>query len=169
MSGTMTSYYRGLLENLTTVKIPPKCCLWPDWRHFQQRSIKHEYENHTNHFSGGIDHVVDILLNTVPGEHHDGDERVVIFATLAAKSSVILKKVERRLNERKSKIDTIHVNGPMHKFQKFWLIRYFCETVKNTYFNPRVMISTGAANTGFDFALLKFILCWGFSPDLPTF
>jgi hypothetical protein len=52
---------------------------------------------------------------------------VVVFCNSRRQSQHFRDHLERKLNKMKLNIDVIHINGSLHKIDKFWRIRLFCD------------------------------------------
>ena len=51
----------------------------------------------------------------------------VIFCNSRHQSQHFRDHLERKLNELQLNVDVLHINGSLHKTDKFWRIRLFCD------------------------------------------
>ena len=167
MSATMTPRFVEIAEELTTIKLPNKCRLWPDREHFAQRDVEIKYTT-TNNFTGELNHLVGILTNSIRGEEHGRDEVVVVFTTTAKKATDLHSKLNEKLDKVLDSSDVVLVHGDMHKMKKFYGFYLFGNKIKFKHFNPRALVTNGAGNTGIDHPYIVMILRAGLPMDLPT-
>ena len=51
----------------------------------------------------------------------------VIFCNSHHQSQHVRDHLERKLNKLQLNVDVLHINGSLHKMDKFWQIRLFCD------------------------------------------
>jgi hypothetical protein len=54
------------------------------------------------------------------------------------------------LNQFKLNVNVLHINGSLHKTDKFWRIRLFCDEGHIREADFRELVTTNAANVGID-------------------
>jgi hypothetical protein len=57
---------------------------------------------------------------------------------------------EHGLNQFKLNVNVLHINGSLHKTDKFWRIRLFCDEGHIRKADFRELVTTNAANVGID-------------------
>jgi hypothetical protein len=77
--------------------------------------------------------------------------------------------LEQKLDEMQLNIDVIHINGMLHKIDKFWRIRLFCDETHIREANFRVLVKTNAANVGIDKSLIALQMKFDWPCDLLTY
>jgi hypothetical protein len=73
------------------------------------------------------------------------------------------------LNELKLNVDVIHINGSLHKTDKFWRIRPFCDEGHISEANYCVLVTTNAANVGIDKHSIALQVQFEWPRDLLTY
>ena len=73
-----------------------------------------------------------------------------VFCNSRRQSQNFRDHLERKLNEMKLNVDIIHINGSLHKTDKFWRIRLFCNEGHIREADLRLLVTTNAANVGID-------------------
>jgi len=77
----------------------------------------------------------------------------VVFCNYRKQSQHFRDHLEWKLNELKlnvDNVDVIHINGSLHKTDKFWRICLFCDEDHISKADYRVLVTTNAANVGID-------------------
>jgi hypothetical protein len=74
----------------------------------------------------------------------------VLFCNSCKQSQHYRDNLKRKLNEMKLNIDVIHINGSLHKVDKFWRICMSCDETHIPKADFRVLVTTIAANVGID-------------------
>ena len=77
--------------------------------------------------------------------------------------------LERKLNKMKLNVDVLHINGALHKVDKFWRIRLFCDETHIRNHDFRALVTTNAANVGIDKHSIALQMIFEFPRDLPTY
>ena len=77
--------------------------------------------------------------------------------------------LEQKLNKMKLNVDVLHINGTLHKVDKFWWIRLFCDETHICNHDFRALVTTNAANVGIDKHLIALQMIFKFPRDLPTY
>ena len=72
----------------------------------------------------------------------------VIFCNSRHQSQHFRDHLEQKLNELQLNVDVLHVNGLLHKTDKFWRIRLFCDEGHIQEADFRVSVTANAANVG---------------------
>jgi hypothetical protein len=74
----------------------------------------------------------------------------VKFCNSHHQSQHVRDHLERKLNKLQLNVDVLHINGLLHKMDKFWRIRLFCVKGHIQEDDFRVFVTTNAANVGID-------------------
>ena len=108
------------------------------------------------------------ILASYLRDHDTG--KVVLFCNSKVKSFQYVADLERKLDEAKESADILHIQGDLHKQEKFWRIRLFCGNVAEEIdeLNFRGLVSTNASNVGIDDNTIKLVVRFGWSRDLCT-
>jgi hypothetical protein len=69
----------------------------------------------------------------------------------------------------KLNVDVIHINGPLHKIEKFWRIHLFCDNTHICEADLRVLVTTNAANVGIEKHLIALQMQFDWPCDLLTY
>jgi hypothetical protein len=77
--------------------------------------------------------------------------------------------LERKLNELQLNVDVLHINGSLHKTDKFWRIRLFCDEGHIQEADFRVLVTTNAANVGIDKSQIALQVRFDWPRDLLTY
>ncbi len=94
---------------------------------------------------------------------------VVLFCNSWRQSQHFCDHLEQKLNELKLNLDVIHINGSLHKIDKFWCICLFCDEAHISNFDFRVLITTNTANIGIDKASIALQMWFDWPQDLLTY
>ena len=168
MTATMPEQYIPILASLTNVQLPCDRILRGNKDHFKQRNIQFDYIVRDSP-SSGIDRLVALITNKIANENHEDFERVVVLTTLASNAIALEKTLKEKLNKAGcSDVDVVLVHGQLNKIEKFYLMRTFCGKREFKHFNPRILVTNGAGNTGIDSDRVTEILRAGLPMDLPT-
>jgi superfamily II DNA/RNA helicase len=90
---------------------------------FSQHEIEMQtiiIKNKRRYVAKGLTYVARFL------EDHLSDS-AVIFCNSRWQSQHFCDRLEQKLNELKLNLDVIHINGSLHKIDKFWRICLFCD------------------------------------------
>jgi len=79
----------------------------------------------------------------------------VIFFNSRHQSQHFWDHLERKLNQFKLNVNVLHINGALHKTDKFWRIRLFSDKGHIREANFRVLVTTNAANVGINKSLIS--------------
>ena len=93
----------------------------------------------------------------------------VVFCNSRRQSQHFHDNLERKLNEMKLNVDIIHINSSLHKTDKFWRIRLFCDEGHIREANFWVLVTTNAANVGIDKSTIGHQVRFKWTRDLPTY
>ena len=77
--------------------------------------------------------------------------------------------LESKLNQSKLNIDILHINGSLHKTDKLWRIRLFCDEGHIHEANFWVLVTTKAANVGIDKSQIALQVRFDWPCDLLTY
>ncbi len=93
----------------------------------------------------------------------------VVFCNLRKQSQHFRDHLERKLDEMQLNIDVIHINGMLHKIDKYWRIRLFCDETHIREADFRVLVTTNAANVGIDKSSIALQMRFDWPHDLLTY
>jgi len=93
----------------------------------------------------------------------------VVFCNSRRQSHHFRDNLERKLNEMKLNVDVIHINGSLHKTDKFWRIRLFCDEGHINEADFQLLVTTNAANVGIDKSSIALQVRFEWSRDLLTY
>jgi superfamily II DNA helicase RecQ len=93
----------------------------------------------------------------------------VIFCNSHHQSQNFWDHLERKLNELQQNVDVLHINGSLHKTDKFWRIRLFCDNGHIQEANFLVLATTNAANVGIDKSHIALQVRFDWPHDLLTY
>jgi hypothetical protein len=93
----------------------------------------------------------------------------VVFCNSRRQSQHFCDHLERKLNKMKLNMDVIHINGSLHKIDKFWRIRLFCDEGHIQEANFRILVTTNAANAGIDKSTIGLQVRFEWTRDLLTY
>ena len=97
------------------------------------------------------------------------DKSAVIFCNSRHQSQHFRNNLERKLNEMQLRVDVLHINGALHKTDKFWRIRLFCDEGHIRDSDFRVLVTTNAANVGIDKSNIALQVRFDWPRDLLTY
>jgi len=160
-TATMMKNYVPLLEELTTIDLPPSCIQWATHNEYEQRNTEMLFKcssNYTMHLNLTVDFLKD-----------DNEHYACIFVGSKDKSHHLLNKLERKLNESLLPVDIMHVHGSLDKNEKYWFMRIFCAKINIDKLAARVLLATSAGNVGIDNHLVTFVVSMGWPQDLCTY
>jgi superfamily II DNA/RNA helicase len=120
--------------------------LWGSTNNFEQHEIK--MKTYICSVKGqfilrGLTMIVDFIRT-------NSTKSAVVFCNSRRQSQHLRDNLESKLNEMKLNVNVIHINGSLHKTNKFWQIRLFCDKGHIREANFRVLVTTNAANVGID-------------------
>jgi len=93
----------------------------------------------------------------------------VIFCNSRHQSQHLRDHLERKLNELQLNVDVLHINGLLHKTDKFWRICLFYDEGHIQEANFWVLVTTNAANVGIDKSHIALQVQLDWLRDLPTY
>jgi superfamily II DNA helicase RecQ len=93
----------------------------------------------------------------------------VVFCNSRKQLQHFCDHLEQKLNKMKLNIDVIHINGSLHKIDKFWRICLFCDETHIREANFRVLVTTNAANVGIDMLSIVLQMRFDWPCDLLTY
>ncbi len=102
-------------------------------------------------------------------ERDNHDKSAVIFCNSRHQSQHFRNNLERKLNEMQLHVDVLHINGALHKTDKFWRIRLFCDEGHIRDSDFRVLVTTNAANVGIDKSNIALQVRFDWPRDLLTY
>mmetsp|Transcript_10303 Transcript_10303/g.15594 ORF Transcript_10303/g.15594 Transcript_10303/m.15594 type:complete len:602 (+) Transcript_10303:55-1860(+) len=168
MTATMPKQYIPRLVALTNVQLSRDNIFRGNQKHFSQHNIQFGFKVRDS-FNAGLDRLVGVITNTITNEHHEESERVVVLTTLAYNAITLEKTLTEKLNKAGcGDADVVLVHGQQNKMVKFDGMRNFCGKKEFAHFNPRILVTNGAGNTGIDSDKVTEILRAGVPMDLPT-
>jgi superfamily II DNA helicase RecQ len=94
---------------------------------------------------------------------------VVVFCNSRKQSQKFWDNLERKLNEMKLNVDVIHINGSLHKTDKYWQIRLYCDKGHIREADYHVLVTTNAANVGIDKSSIALQVRFEWPRDLLTY
>ena len=93
----------------------------------------------------------------------------VLFCNSKCQSQHFWDNLQRKLNKKRMNVDVIHINGSLHKTDKFWRIRLFCDKGHIVDADYRVLVTTNAANVGIEKSSITLQLRLEWPRDLLTY
>jgi len=93
----------------------------------------------------------------------------VIFCNSCHQSQHFRDHLECKLNELQLNVDVLHINGSLHKTDKFWRICLFCDEGHIQEADFRVLVTTNAANVGIDKSQIALQVRFDWPRDLLTY
>ncbi len=93
----------------------------------------------------------------------------VLFCNFQKQPQHYRDNLERKLNKAKLNVDVIHINGLLHKVDKFWRIPLFCDKTHICKADFRVLVTTNAANVGIDKHSIALQMQFKWPRDLLTY
>jgi superfamily II DNA helicase RecQ len=93
----------------------------------------------------------------------------VIFCNSRHQSQHFWDHLERKLNELKLNNDVLHINGLLHKTDKFWRICLFCDEGHIHEADFGVLVTTNAANVGINKSQIALQVRFDRPRDLLTY
>ena len=124
LTATMpTSYLPHLCRLLTSSSFQGESIVRGSPRDFDQREIKMQTyicSAKGLYVSKGLTLVSEFL------QDHTA-KSAVIFCNSRHQSQHFWDHLERKLNELQQNVDVLHINGSLHKMDKFWRICLFCD------------------------------------------
>ena len=93
----------------------------------------------------------------------------VLFCNSRQQSQHFRDNLERELNNMKLNVDVIHINGSLHKTDKFWCICLFCDKGHINEADYRVLVTKNAANVGIDKSSIALQMQFKWPRDLLTY
>jgi superfamily II DNA helicase RecQ len=93
----------------------------------------------------------------------------VVFCNSWRQSQHFPDHLERKINKMKLNVDVIHINCSLHKTDKFWQIRLFCDKGHIRDADFRILVTTNAANVGIDKSTICLQVRFEWTRDLLTY
>ena len=93
----------------------------------------------------------------------------VVFCNSRRQSQHFRDHLERKLNEMKLNVDVIHINRSLHKTDKFWQIRLFCDEGHIHEADFKLLVTTNVANVGIDKSTIGLQVRFEWTRDLLTY
>jgi superfamily II DNA helicase RecQ len=93
----------------------------------------------------------------------------VVFCNSRKQSLKFWNNLERKLNEMKLNVDVIHINGSLHKTNKYWQICLYCNEGHIREADYHVLVTTNAANVGIDKSSIALQVRFKWPRDLLTY
>ena len=93
----------------------------------------------------------------------------VVFCNSRRQSQHFRDHLEQKLNKMKLNVDVIHINGSLHKTNKFWRIRLFCDEGHICEADFWLLVTRNAANVGIDKSTIGLQVQFKWTRDLPTY
>jgi superfamily II DNA/RNA helicase len=93
----------------------------------------------------------------------------VIFCNSCHQYQHFQDHLECKLNVLQINVDVLHINGSLHKTDKFWWIRLFCDEGHIQEANFRVLVTTNVANVGIDKSHIALQVRFDWPRDLLTY
>ena len=166
LTATMpTSYNQHLCRLLTVPLFEGQSILRGSVIEFAQREI----EMHTIICSAKGQYVSKGLTCVSEFIRDNHDKSAVIFCNSRHQSQHFRDNLERKLNEMQLYVDVLHINGALHKTDKFWRIRLFCDEGHIRDADFRVLVTTNAANVGIDKSNIALQVRFDWPRDLLTY
>jgi len=98
----------------------------------------------------------------------DEEKCAVVLTTLASQAIYLHKKMCEKLDKIGNSSDVVLIHGGQDKETKFWNMRLLCGKEEFKSYNPRILVTNGAGNTGIDYHRITDIIRIGLPPDLVT-
>jgi superfamily II DNA helicase RecQ len=90
----------------------------------------------------------------------------VVFCTSRKQSQHFCDHLERKLNKMKLNIDVIHINGLLHKIDKFLRICLFCDKTHIREATFQILVTTNADNMGINKSLIALQMQFDWPRDI---
>ena len=100
--------------------------------------------------------------------HANPTKSAVVFCNSRRQSQHFRDHLERKLNKMKLNVDVIHINGSLHKTDKIWRIRLFCDKGHIREADFWILVTTNAANFGIDKSTIGLQVRFEWTRDLLT-
>ncbi len=167
LTATMPTSYLPLLSKLLTINSFSGNSLIRDTQNeFAKCKINmqtHITSSKGQYLSKGLTLVSHFIQDNNPSAS------AVVFCNSRKQSKHLRDHLERKLNKLKLNVYVVHINGSLHKTDKFWRIRLFCSKSHMIDANFCVLITTNAANVGIDKALISLQMRFDWPCDLLTY
>ena len=114
------------------------------------------------HVSKGLNLVSEFLQDNT-------EKNAVIFCNSCHQSQHFWDHLERKLNELQLNVDVLHINRSLHKTDKFWRIRLFCDKGHVQEADFQVLVTSNAANVGINKSHIALQVQFDWPRDLLTY
>ena len=141
-TATMTDRNVNFLSSLCSVGFPDEAKVWAEADMFSQDYIS-VHLRIGSEYSKSLDDTVAFLSE-------DDTGAAFVFANLKALTHNLVKTLEPKLDKLDNRPDVLHVHGSLKKEDKFRRIQLFVGAISVPGLNPKVMVSTSAADVGID-------------------
>ncbi len=93
----------------------------------------------------------------------------VVFWNFGKQSQHFQDHLEQKLNKMKLNVNVLHINRLLHKTDKFWRIRLFCDEIHMREADFCVLVTTNASNVGINKSSIALQMRFEWLRDLLTY